>query len=87
MIGGQGCRAETGLRACPRGGRRYALVDQLPGFALDVELEFVIEFLLDAARPEQRARPQLQVAESHASFITRPMAFAIRSHSRASTAS
>ena len=45
------------------------------------------ELLLDAVGPEQRPYPQFQVVECHASFITRPMAVAMRSHSRASTAS
>ena len=80
-------------RACARLarlGRGHALVDQLLRLALEVEGELVVQLLLDAAGPEQRAHPQFQVAEIHgvyASFMTRPIAFDIRSQSRASTAS
>ena len=87
LIGGKRCGSEPCLRAHACLGGSHALVDQLGRLALDVEGELFVEFLLDAVWPEQRARPQLQVAEGHASFITRPMAFTIRSHSRASTAS
>ena len=80
-------------RACARRARlcrRHAFVDQLSGFALDVEGELLVELLLDAVGPEQRAQPAVSGREDswrHASFITRPMAFDMRSHSRASTAS
>ena len=39
-------------------------IDQLLGFALDVEGELVVQLLLDAAGAEQRARAQFQVAKS-----------------------
>ena len=55
-------------RACAlwRASRRgQAFVDQLLRFALDVEGELIVQLLLDAVWPEQRARPQCQVAESH----------------------
>ena len=58
--------------------------------ALDVERELLVELAFDAVRSHQRANPQEQIAEihaAHASFITRPMAVDMRSHSPASTAS
>ena len=86
-IGRQRRRSEARLRAFACLCRRHAFIDQLSGLALDVEGELLVELLLDAVGPEQRTYPQFQVVECHASFITRPMAFAMRSHSRASTAS
>ena len=86
-IGRQRRRSEARLRAFACLCRRHAFIDQLSGFALDVEGELLLELLLDAVGPEQRTCPQFQVVECHANFITRPMAFAMRSHSRASTAS
>ena len=86
-IGRQRRRSEARLRAFACLCRRHPFIDQLSGFALDVEGELLLELLLDAVGPEQRTCPQFQVVECHANFITRPMAFAMRSHSRASTAS
>jgi hypothetical protein len=86
-IGGQRRRSEARLRAFACLRRRHAFIDQLSGFALDVEGELLLELLLDAVGPEQHTQPQFEVVERHASFITRPMALAMRSHSRASTAS
>jgi hypothetical protein len=80
-------RSEVRLRASASLCRRQAFIDQLSGLALDVEGELLVELLLDPAGPEQRPYSQFQIVECHASFITRPMAFAMRSHSRASTAS
>ena len=42
----------------------------LLGFALDMERELLIQVALDAARSEQRARPQFQTAENHESNAT-----------------
>jgi hypothetical protein len=52
-----------------------------------MERQFFVEFLFDTARGHERADAQEQIAERHASFITRPMAVDMRSHSLASTAS
>ena len=51
--------------------------------AFDVERELFVELAFDAARRDQRAHAQMQIAEIHrqASFITRPMAVDMRSHS------
>ena len=46
-----------------------------------------LRLAFDAARRRQRTQAQDQVAECHASFMTRPMAVDMRSHSLASTAS
>src|SRR6185436_13230256 len=86
-IGGQRRRSKARLRALARVRRRDAFIDQLSDLVLDVERELLVELALDAVGPEQRTQPQFQVVEPHASFITRPMALAMRSHSRASTAS
>ena len=67
--------------------RRRAFIHQPSGLALNVEGELRVELLVDAVGPEQRTCPQFEVVECHANFITRPMALAMRSHSRASTAS
>jgi hypothetical protein len=63
--------------------------DVLLRLALDVEGQFLIELAFRATRREQRAHPQPNAPEIHdyASFITRPMAALIRSHSLASIAS
>ncbi len=64
--------------------------DVLLRLALDMERELLVELAFDAAGRHQRANAQEQVAEVHhvhASFITRPMAVDMRSHSLASTAS
>ena len=57
--------------------------------ALDVERQFFVELALDTAASYERPNPQEQIGKRHyyASFMTRPMAVDMRSHSPASTAS
>ena len=79
-------------RACarPRLGRVHPLIDQLLSLAFEMERQLLGELALDTARCEQRARAQLQSRKfigGYASFMTRPIAADIRSHSRVSTAS
>ena len=59
LVGRDGHRAEVRLRARPRLGGAEAVGEVLPGFALDMERELLIQVALDAARSEQRARLQL----------------------------
>ena len=90
LVGCDGHRAETGHRARPGLGGADAVGDVLLCFALDVKRQLLVQVALHAAWSQQRARPQFQMAEiheRHASFITRPMAAHIRSHSPVSTAS
>ena len=90
LVGGDSHRAEACHRARPSLGGAQTVGDMLLCFALDVKREFLIQVALHAVWSQQRARPQFQTAEIHeryASFITRPMAAHIRSHSPVSTAS
>ncbi len=67
-----------------------AVGDELLRLALDMECKLLVEFAFDPPRGDQRANAELQIAEIHgsyASFITRPMAIDMRSHSLASIAS
>ena len=90
LVGGQRHRAE----ACERPGASVDGAqtggDVLLRLALDVERELIVELALDALR----SRPARESAGTgrggscaHASFITRPMAVDMRSHSLASTVS
>ena len=68
----------------------HASGDELLRLAFEMEGQLVVELAFDAARREQRTHAQAPVAEAHrvyASFMTRPIAVDMRSHSRASTAS
>ena len=93
FVRGQRHRTEPLQRRRPRIGRAHALGDQLLRFALDVERELLVELALGAPWHHESAGAQHQVAEIHrgipgyASFMMRPMAADICSHSRASTAS
>ena len=90
LVGRQRHRTEACERLRPRLGRGHAFGDELLGLPFEMEGELVVELAFDAARREQRPGAQLPVAEAHrvyASFMTRPIAADIRSHSRASTAS
>jgi hypothetical protein len=42
----------------------HALIDQPPGFALDMKRELVVQIAFDPAGGEQRAKPEFQIAES-----------------------
>ena len=66
FVGGDGDRSEA--RPCLRARilGTHAFVDQLPGLALDVELQFVVEVALGAIGQEERASAQSQVAKVHA---------------------
>ena len=65
FVRGQRRRSESRLRPLARLRRGQALVDQLFRLALDVECELIVQLLLDAMWPEQRARPQFQVVKIH----------------------
>ena len=65
FVGGQRRRSEARLRPPARLSRGQAFVDQFLRLALDVERELIVQLLLDAVPPEQRARPQCQVVEIH----------------------
>jgi hypothetical protein len=89
LVGDERRRAEAGARPDARLRGAQTVRDVLRGLALDVEGELFVELALHAPRRQQRAHAKAQVAEIHrqASFITRPMAVVMRSHSLASTAS
>ncbi len=86
-------RERHGAKACPRlraGLRsREAAFDERLRFAFQMEGELLVELPLHVAGGQQRSSAELQVPQIHrqASFITRPIAAAIRSHSRHSMAS
>ncbi len=90
LVGGQWHGAEARERPVASVDGADAVVDLLPGFALDMERKLLVQLAFHAARSEQRAKAKLEIAQIHrgyASFITRPIAVAMRSHSPASTAS
>jgi hypothetical protein len=45
--------------------RRDALIDQFPGFALDVKRELVVQITLDSIGGDHRANAESQVAKAH----------------------
>lgn len=62
----------------------------LLSFAFEMKGELLAQLAFDATWSDHRAQAKFQVANIHpryASFITRPMALAMRSHSLASIAS
>ena len=65
FVSGDARRSKPRLRIVAGRARRHALVDQLLRFALDVKCELIVQLLLDAVWPEQRARPQFQVVKIH----------------------
>jgi hypothetical protein len=87
-----GAADNTEARARPTAGvgRAQTGADVLLSLALEMKGDLVVELALDAAGRRQRANAQEEIADihsAHASFITRPMAVDMRSHSPASTAS
>ena len=42
-----------------------ALLDQLPGFAIDVKRELLVQIAFDPVRNDQGANAEFQVAEGH----------------------
>ncbi len=90
LIGSQRHRSEARARPAASLDRPQSCGDVLLRLALDMKREFLVELALDAAGSQQRANAQEEIADvhrAHASFITRPMAVDMRSHSPASTAS
>ena len=83
-------RPEACLRLAPRVGGAEAARNMLLRLAFDVKRELLVELPFDTVRKRERAHTENDVAESHAphaSFMTRPIAVDMRSHSRASTVS
>ena len=90
LVGGEGHRSESHPRPSARLGGAQAAVDVPLRVAFEVEGELFVELPLHPARRDQRLDAQLQIVEGHggyASFITRPMAVDIRSHSLVSIVS
>jgi hypothetical protein len=89
LVGGKRHRAEARDRPGASIDGAQTGGDVLLGLALDVERELLVELAFDTPGSGESAHAQEQIAEihGHASFITRPMAVDMRSHSPASTAS
>ena len=90
LVGGKRHRAEARERPGASVDGAQTGGDVLLRLALDVERELLVELAFDAVR-EPPARESAGTGRGgscrHASFITRPMAVDMRSHSLASTAS
>src|SRR5262245_43107994 len=65
FVGNERCRPETRPRLCPCLIRRHALTDPLPGFALDLKPELVVQTRLDPAGGDYGANAEFQVAQVH----------------------
>ena len=74
-------------RALLRPNRVEQELDEELTFHIEREARKLIDEGMTPAEARERAQPQFQIVECHASFITRPMAFDMRSHARASSAS